>query len=850
MKKFILIFLYLLSFNTSFGQKLKKLGIEIDNATYNFGDVSLWENQAASFQITNNSKHAVSILPLFSENDLEIIYPNQAIYPGETALIKAIYYTSGTGSFTRKFPIYFNTSPEAYELKITGNIKALSPTAYIQCPMAKPEHSKPKGELFGNVAEIESEIPLSGASVQIINLSSKGNASFFADKNGDFGSKLPTGNYEIIVEHPNYKPHHSFFFLGQNSGYLKVRLEPILPLEFAQEELALNKLEEKEKLPIKQDNLPSELDKKTPNKVDNPEQAIVLPNEEEQKENLALEPLESKKPSAFEQSIPKDDLYYKSESENKLTTSTNPVSPSSPYESPTLALTTIAKTEEPYQVPPSEIKELPSVKENSLQTWKTPVVEESEVTSVPSKDYVVRVIDKKSLDPIPDADIYYGPILNKKKTRNIKSDYKGMAILNLEKDDYKIVASADNYISGESLIRIDDDNEIIRIYLNPVSDLFNSIYEAKKEEQKPEEFLNQLSFGRTEFSFARDEQSTPPQAVDLTETETTLEEPLLATNQSQEEEEEEANQPIEIEEELEISSVPVKNSINLDSIQSLMAQLEAEKAAMQAELNRTEESLAAKNAKLLEQEENLAKKTAELEQEKLALAMELAANKEELKSKELALEELESKKPAIPSEATNKLELSKEEYAANNVLFLIDVSSSMAKENKMELLKESMKNLALVLRDIDRVAIIAYNQKSEVVLESISGSDKVQIIEAIDNLETSGLTYGVYGLQTAYELLQYYYIGDGNNQIILATDGLFSSVNAPITENELNKEVRKQASNNNIRLSVIGFGQDEEGEKLMQKLASNGEGQFIQIKNPWEAKTVLIEEIKLNSRLQ
>ncbi|MCB0509473.1 MAG: VWA domain-containing protein, partial [Bacteroidetes bacterium] len=113
-----------------------------------------------------------------------------------------------------------------------------------------------------------------------------------------------------------------------------------------------------------------------------------------------------------------------------------------------------------------------------------------------------------------------------------------------------------------------------------------------------------------------------------------------------------------------------------------------------------------------------------------------------------------------------------------------------------------------------------------------------------------GLTYGVNGLQTAYELLQYYYIGDGNNQIILATDGLFSSVNAPITENELNKEVRKQASNNNIRLSVIGFGQDEEGEKLMQKLASNGEGQFIQIKNPWEAKTVLIEEIKLNSRLQ
>ena len=37
-------------------------------------------------------------------------------------------------------------------------------------------------------------------------------------------------------------------------------------------------------------------------------------------------------------------------------------------------------------------------------------------------------------------------------------------------------------------------------------------------------------------------------------------------------------------------------------------------------------------------------------------------------------------------------------------------------------------------------------------------------------------------------------------------------------------------------------------QKLMQKLANNGEGQFIQIRNPWEARTVLVDEIKLNSK--
>lgn len=821
----------------------------------------MWENQAATFQITNNSKHAVSILPLFSENDLEIVYPNQAIYPGQTAVIKAIYYTSGTGSFIRKFPIYFNTSPEAYELKITGNIKALSPTAYIQCPMAKPEHSKPKGELFGNVAEIESEIPLSGASVQITNISSKGDASFFADKNGDFGSKLPTGNYEIIVEHPNYKPHRSFFFLGQNSGYLKVRLEPIVPSEFIQEEVPLAKLEETEKLAVKQDKLASNLPQEAMNKVDNPEQDIVLPKEEENKEILAENSLSSKNPTSFEQSIPRDDLYY-TETGAKEEIKANPVNSTPAYSNsasyPKNTTPSSLNTEEGDQAIPSEIQSLPSVKENTTQSWKTPIALETGSAPLTSKEYVVRIIDKKSLDPIPDAEIYYGPILNKKKTRNIKSDYKGMAILSLEKEDYKIVASADNYISGESLIRIDDDNEIIRIYLSPVSDLFNDIYEAKKEEQKPEEFLNQLSFGRTDFSFARDEQKNTPVTVATPNAETQIEEPILATNVTQTLEEPiiatNVTEPEEIEKlpdfVEENENTPIKNPLNLDSIQSLMASLEAEKAAMQEELAKAEEKLAEKNATLLAQEESLAKKAADLEQEKLALSLELEANKEELKNKELALENLESKQASLNPETSNKLELSKEEYAANNVLFLIDVSSSMAKENKMELLKESMKNLALVLRDIDRVAIIAYNQKSEIVLESISGSDKEQIIAAIDNLETSGLTYGVNGLQTAYELLQYYYIGDGNNQIILATDGLFSSVNAPITESELNKEVRKQANDNNIRLSVVGFGQDDEGEKLMQKLASNGQGQFIQIKNPWEAKTVLIEEIKLNSKLQ
>ena len=167
----------------------------------------------------------------------------------------------------------------------------------------------------------------------------------------------------------------------------------------------------------------------------------------------------------------------------------------------------------------------------------------------------------------------------------------------------------------------------------------------------------------------------------------------------------------------------------------------------------------------------------------------------------------------------------------------------------MEMLKTSIKNLVGILREVDRVAIITYNQQTNIVLESISGNNKTEILNAIDSLKTGGLTNGVKGLTTAYEMLQYYYIPNGNNQIILATDGLFSKYNNEMTENELNKLVKKQ-SDANMKLTVVGFGKDETGKELMEKLAKNGTGQYIQISNEYMTRDVLIKEIKLNSEIK
>jgi Mg-chelatase subunit ChlD len=491
---------------------------------------------------------------------------------------------------------------------------------------------------------------------------------------------------------------------------------------------------------------------------------------------------------------------------------------------------------------------------------RSPIIEILEPVPEPIqlKEYTIRVIDELALDPIEDAEIFITPILNKKKTRKSKSDESGMASLQLGKEDYKLIVNADHYISGEAIIRADQDDEVIRIFLSPVSNLFEEIYAAKKEESNPNELLSQLSFGTTEFSFASEEDEEAEEVLEVIPSAplalAVIEEaPIREAIELETEEEvivvipvtntERTAEPIvEVIEEPIVTPPLPKPTLNLDSIQTYLAELQAENEAL-------EFSLAQAAIALNKKEDLIAQRESELETKDLALdekSNELAEAKEELK--QIETEDLARLEESIPALVEEDEVLSIDDYAANNVLFLIDVSSSMAKENKMDLLKESLKSLALVLRDIDRVAIIAYNQKTNVILESVSGDNKSTILHAIDSLKTSGLTYGVNGLQTAYDLLQYYFIGDGNNQIILATDGLFSSANASLTENELNKEVRKQASNNGIKLSVIGFGQDDEGQRLMQKLANNGEGQFIQIKNPWEAKTVLVEEIKLNSK--
>lgn len=184
--------------------------------------------------------------------------------------------------------------------------------------------------------------------------------------------------------------------------------------------------------------------------------------------------------------------------------------------------------------------------------------------------------------------------------------------------------------------------------------------------------------------------------------------------------------------------------------------------------------------------------------------------------------------------------LDAEKLAPSNLVFLLDVSGSMSDANKLPLLKKSFKILMEQLRPQDRVAIVVYAGAAGVVLPSTSCDEKNKIIAAFDALNAGGSTAGGQGIELAYKIAKENFITNGNNRVILATDGDFnvgqSSEGALV---RLIEEKRKDG----VFLTILGFGMGNYKDARMESLSNAGNGNYAYIDNILEAKKVLGKEI-------
>lgn len=184
-------------------------------------------------------------------------------------------------------------------------------------------------------------------------------------------------------------------------------------------------------------------------------------------------------------------------------------------------------------------------------------------------------------------------------------------------------------------------------------------------------------------------------------------------------------------------------------------------------------------------------------------------------------------------------ELQIEERPKNNLVFLIDVSGSMSDQDKLPLLKRSLRLLVNELEETDRISIVVYAGAAGLVLPSTSGEKKDRILDAIDRLNSGGSTAGGAGINLAYSVAEKEFIKGGNNRVILCTDGDF---NVGVSDaGGLEKLIEKKRESG-VFLTVLGFGTGNFQDHKMETLADKGNGNFAYIDNLQEAQKVLVQE--------
>lgn len=180
-----------------------------------------------------------------------------------------------------------------------------------------------------------------------------------------------------------------------------------------------------------------------------------------------------------------------------------------------------------------------------------------------------------------------------------------------------------------------------------------------------------------------------------------------------------------------------------------------------------------------------------------------------------------------------------DKLAASNLVFLIDVSGSMQDQNKLPLVKKGFGLLIDQLREQDRVSIVVYAGAAGMILPSTSGKEKGKIKDALEKLEAGGSTAGGEGIKLAYKMAEENFIMDGNNRVILASDGDF---NVGVSSEEDLKKLIEQKREKGVFLSVLGFGMGNYKDNKMEVLADKGNGNYAYIDNFQEAQKVFVNE--------
>lgn len=185
-------------------------------------------------------------------------------------------------------------------------------------------------------------------------------------------------------------------------------------------------------------------------------------------------------------------------------------------------------------------------------------------------------------------------------------------------------------------------------------------------------------------------------------------------------------------------------------------------------------------------------------------------------------------------------EVSKADRKPSHLIFTIDVSGSMAMENRLGLVKQALTLLVNELDARDRVSIVVYGDTAHTVLPPTPATQKENILAAIHALRSEGSTNVEAGLSLAYDLAMKGFVPGGINRVILCSDGVAN--NGVSNAGGIWQTVKGRASEG-VTLSAVGFGMGNYNDVLMERLGDMGDGHYAYVDKLDEAKRVFVQNL-------
>ena len=185
-------------------------------------------------------------------------------------------------------------------------------------------------------------------------------------------------------------------------------------------------------------------------------------------------------------------------------------------------------------------------------------------------------------------------------------------------------------------------------------------------------------------------------------------------------------------------------------------------------------------------------------------------------------------------------ELLEEERQDATLIFTIDISGSMAREDRLDLVKQSLRLLVDELRSDDKVAIVTYGNRGSVLLEPTEGRNKGEILQAIDSVQPGGSTYVEDGLKVAYKLAVEEVEPGRITRVMVLSDGV-GNVGNTGSDSILNQI--QDYVNQGVTLTTVGFGMGNYNDILMEQLANDGDGAYYYVDTLSEAQRIFVDDL-------